>query len=88
VNRRRGGIETMLTANWTAKLEYLYVDLRGGVFNDVVPGFGVVPEKHRLPRQRPRAGLNYEFDWYRQFVTKKEPFPFRAVMRDRATALH
>ena len=34
----------MLTANWTAKLEYLYVDLRGGVFNDVVPGFGVVPE--------------------------------------------
>ena len=60
----------MLTANWTAKLEYLYVDLRGGVFNDVVPGFGVVPEKHRLPRQRPRAGLNYKFDWYRQFVTR------------------
>jgi opacity protein-like surface antigen len=53
-----------------AKLEYLYVDLRGGVFNDVVPGFGVVPESIDSRANVVRAGLNYKFDWYRPFVTK------------------
>jgi outer membrane immunogenic protein len=65
-----GGIEAMLTPNWTAKLEYLYVDFRGDVFNDVVPGFGVVPQSIDFRANVVRAGLNYKFDWYRPFVTK------------------
>ena len=65
-----GGIEAMLTPNSTAKLEYLYVDLGGGVFNDVVPGFGIVPESIDFRANVVRAGLNYKFDWYRPFMTK------------------
>jgi hypothetical protein len=44
-------------------------DFRGGVFNDVVPGFGVVPESVDFRANVVRAGLNYKFDWYRPFVT-------------------
>jgi outer membrane immunogenic protein len=65
-----GGIEAMLTPNWTAKLEYLYVDFRGDVFNDVVPRFGVLPQSIDFRANVVRAGLNYKFDWYRPFVTK------------------
>ncbi len=53
-----GGLEYAFTNNWTAKIEYLYVDLEkeslnipGGVFNsNVETKFSVV-----------RAGLNYKF---------------------------
>jgi hypothetical protein len=45
-------------------------DFRGGVFNDVVPGFGVVPESVDFRANVVRAGLNYKFDWYRPFVTR------------------
>ena len=65
-----GGIEGMLTPNWTAKLEYLYVDLRGNAFNDVVPVFGIVPESIEFRANVVRAGINYKLDWYRPFVTK------------------
>jgi outer membrane immunogenic protein len=65
-----GGIEAMLTPNWTVKLEYLYVDLRGGVFNDVIPVFGILPENIDFRANVVRAGLNYKFDWYRPFVTR------------------
>ena len=52
------GVETALSPNWTAKLEYLYVDLgRGQVFN-VVPG---VPESVGFTTNIVRAGLNYRF---------------------------
>jgi outer membrane immunogenic protein len=67
---RRGGIGAMLTPNWTAKLEYLYVDFRGDAFNDVVPRFGVVPQSIDFRANVVRPGLNYKFDWYRPFVTK------------------
>jgi outer membrane immunogenic protein len=50
-----GGVEAMLTPNWTAKLEY---------------GFGVVPESIDFRANVVRAGLNYKFDWYRPFVTR------------------
>ena len=61
-----GGIEAMLTPNWTAKLEYLYVDLgRGGVFNDLFPSGLVVRENIDFRANVVRAGLNYKFDWYR-----------------------
>jgi len=56
----------MLTPNWTAKLEYLYVDLgRGGVFNDLFPSGLVVRENIDFRANVVRAGLNYKFDWYR-----------------------
>ena len=65
-----GGIGAMLTPNWTAKLEYLYVDFRGDAFNDVVPRFGVVSQRIDFRANVVRPGLNYKFDWYRPFVTK------------------
>jgi len=63
------GIEAMLAPNWTAKLEYLYVDLgRGGVFNDLLPGGAVVTESIDFRASIFRAGLNYKFDWYRPLM--------------------
>jgi outer membrane immunogenic protein len=49
-----GGLEFALPANWTAKVEYLYVDL-GNVNNNV--GFGNV----NFTTNVVRGGLNYRF---------------------------
>lgn len=54
-----GGIEAALTGNWSAKLEYLYVDL--GTF-DCRPGCGTaVPSNVGLSAGIVRIGLNYRF---------------------------
>jgi outer membrane immunogenic protein len=53
-----GGVETMLAPNWTAKLEYLYVDLGHGPVFNIVPG---VPESVGLTANIVRAGINYRF---------------------------
>ncbi|HEY0300119.1 MAG TPA: outer membrane beta-barrel protein [Rhizomicrobium sp.] len=48
-----GGIEAALTSAWTAKVEYLYVDLGSG------PTVGAVPSDFHT--NIVRAGLNYRF---------------------------
>jgi len=51
-----GGLEHAFMGNWTAKLEYLYVDL--GSFNaDVAPAVNNISFKEHIVR----AGLNYKF---------------------------
>jgi outer membrane immunogenic protein len=52
------GIETIFAPNWSAKLEYLYVDLGNGQVFNVVPG---VPESVALNANIIRAGINYRF---------------------------
>jgi len=52
-----GGVETMLAPNWTAKLEYLYVDL--GDKNTYTAATG--PVQVALTSHIVRLGLNYKF---------------------------
>jgi outer membrane immunogenic protein len=49
-----GGLEYAFMGNWSAKLEYLYVDL--GSFNAAV-----VPTNVSFKENIVRAGLNYKF---------------------------
>jgi outer membrane immunogenic protein len=60
-----GGIETMFAGNWSAKLEYLYMDL-GSISNSVVlPTAGGFPlganVTTRVTDNIFRAGINYHF---------------------------
>jgi outer membrane immunogenic protein len=52
------GVETAIAPNWTAKLEYLYVDLGNAQVFNVVPG---VPESVSFTSNIVRAGINYRF---------------------------
>lgn len=52
------GVETVFAPNWTAKLEYLYVDLGKAHLFDIVPG---VPETVSFNTNIIRAGINYKF---------------------------
>ena len=62
-----GGVEHELASNWTAKLEYLYVDL--GRFDTIIPSAtgcagGLVCDiavHHKYSDQVLRTGLNYRF---------------------------
>jgi outer membrane immunogenic protein len=59
------GIETMFASNWSAKLEYLYVDL-GSISNSVVlpttAGFPLAANvTSRVTDNIIRAGINYHF---------------------------
>lgn len=60
-----GGVEARLAGNWTAKAEYLYVDLgSASVFSDsnTAPGFGLtINTSSKLTTNILRAGLNYHF---------------------------
>lgn len=53
-----GGLEVGITQNWTAKVEYLYVDLGSKQMFDVVPG---VPETVSFTTNLIRGGINYRF---------------------------
>jgi len=56
-----GGIELALPGNWSAKAEYLHVDL--GAFN-CGTGCGVLPNENvSLHQDVFRAGVNYHFGW-------------------------
>jgi outer membrane immunogenic protein len=59
-----GGIEGMISQNWTAKLEYLYMDLggfSGGSFTTTtVPAIGARVDT-RFTDHILRAGINYKF---------------------------
>ncbi|WP_291576922.1 outer membrane beta-barrel protein [Bradyrhizobium sp.] len=52
------GVETSFAPHWTAKLEYLYVDLGKSHLFDVVPG---VPETVSFRANIVRVGVNYSF---------------------------
>ena len=58
-----GGSEWVLSGGWTAKLEYLFVDL-GTIGNSYVSNAGVVPtvvESSHVRDNIIRIGLNYRF---------------------------
>lgn len=56
-----GGVELALGPNWSAKLEYLYVDL-GTVNNTiVVTGGPSLTDSARIQMNVVRAGVNYRF---------------------------
>jgi outer membrane immunogenic protein len=62
-----GGIEAMFAGNWSAKLEYLYMDL-GSISNSVVlPTAGGFPlganVTSRVTDSIIRAGINYHFNY-------------------------
>lgn len=52
------GVETAFAPHWTAKLEYLYVDLGNAQIFNVAPG---VPESLSFTSNIVRAGVNYRF---------------------------
>src|SRR5438552_1372233 len=57
-----GGVEAALWSNWTAKHEYLYIDL--GTVNDVLIGIAPITPivtSSRVTDPIVRAGLNYRF---------------------------
>lgn len=62
------GVESKLSANWSAKLEYLYVDLGSvsNTFATTIPalggGFLGVSGNSRVSDNILRAGLNYKFN--------------------------
>ena len=53
-----GGVEQPLLRNWSAKLEYLYVDLGKNQSFNVVPG---TPETVSVTGNIVRVGLAYSF---------------------------
>ena len=54
-----GGIEVALAAGWSAKLEYLYLDLGRTSTGLVFPGIPVITDDARFTMNVVRAGLNY-----------------------------
>lgn len=52
------GVEAAFAPNWTAKLEYLYMDLGKAQYFNIVPG---VPETVTFTTNIIRAGINYRF---------------------------
>jgi len=56
------GVEAKITPNWSAKVEYLHVDLGNhAIFTDSFVGFPPLPESIRFTSEIVRAGLNYRF---------------------------
>jgi outer membrane immunogenic protein len=55
-----GGIAAAINPNWSAKIEYLHVDLgNAAIFNDAIPGVGgVVAQNVRYTAELLRFGLN------------------------------
>jgi outer membrane immunogenic protein len=58
-----GGIETSFAPNWTAKVEYLHIDLGRKAIFDSVPDVGV-RETVSFKSDLIRFGVNYHFDRY------------------------
>ncbi len=58
------GVEAKITPEWSAKIEYLHVDLGDhAIFNDTIAG-APVPQNIRYTSEIVRAGLNYHFDLF------------------------
>lgn len=62
------GVEAKIAPQWSAKLEFLHVDLGNHtIYNDTIPSLGgaVFGEQVRFSTEMVRAGLNYQFDMLR-----------------------
>ncbi len=59
------GIEAAFAPNWTAKIEYLYVDLGNVNCNGACGVIGItpIPTTVSLTENLVRAGINYKFSW-------------------------
>jgi outer membrane immunogenic protein len=55
------GVEVGLTPNWSAKVEYLYLDSGTVTTTATVNGYGTVTEDERLKNNIVRGGINYRF---------------------------
>ena len=56
-----GGIEVALSRNWTAKAEYLYVDLGTRDQSLAFAGLPAINDRSRAYLNVARTGLNYRF---------------------------
>ena len=57
-----GGLEWMFVPHWTAKVEYLYVDLDSSGINGAFTGWEL-GNNHHPQINVVRAGVNYHFNW-------------------------
>ncbi|MGA2124798.1 MAG: outer membrane protein [Xanthobacteraceae bacterium] len=56
-----GGVEVALAPNWSAKVEYLHVDLGNqSIFNDTFGG-AILPESIKFTTEIVRGGVNFKF---------------------------
>lgn len=59
------GLEAKITPEWSAKIEYLHVDLGNqAIFNDTIFATGIFAEHIRFTAEIARVGLNYRFDMF------------------------
>jgi outer membrane immunogenic protein len=68
-----GGVEAMLGSNWSAKLEYLYLDLgrrSASISTSTLPGTVFFNSSAQFHEQTVRLGLNYHFNWAGPVVAK------------------
>jgi outer membrane immunogenic protein len=56
-----GGVEVALTDNWTAKIEYLYVDLSNGSCTTTCMTTSAAPGSVTFTESLVRAGINFKF---------------------------
>jgi len=56
-----GGIELAFARNWTARLEYLYIDLGRTNAALAIPGLPTISEDSRVTENLVRLGVNYRF---------------------------
>ena len=56
-----GGVELAFARNWSARMEYLYVDLGRKDATLVVPGVATIGEDSRVTQNVVRLGVNYRF---------------------------
>ncbi len=71
-----GGLEAMLDPHWSAKVEYLYADLRGGgTFTDDFLGGGSAIQSVSMQVHIVRAGLNYKFNPGHSLLSFTPPSP-------------
>ena len=67
------GAEAMLGSNWSAKLEYLYVDLgrySPSISTSTLPAVVFFNTSAQFHEQVVRVGLNYHFNWTGPVVAK------------------
>jgi outer membrane immunogenic protein len=57
-----GGAEWLFAPHWSAKLEYLYVDLASSGINGAFTGWEL-GNNHHPQINVVRAGVNYHFNW-------------------------
>ena len=56
-----GGIEVALAPNWSARLEYLYLNFGKVSTTWVLPGLPAITDNARFDMNVVRAGVNYRF---------------------------